>query len=129
MKKSQETRQFIDVGISRADLDAPIATIARLTLTFDHDGCQASCPFNQLKLARGGIPRDTTVHLQRAGLFPTLIRDDSGAEDMQTKARSAPRGFSLAECVVGWTIFPIFLSRAVHISFNMFEIGARTKID
>jgi len=71
-------------------MDATIATIARLTVTFDRDGRQASCPFNQLKLTRGGVPRNTTVHLQRPELFTTLSPDDYGTENMQTKERSAP---------------------------------------
>jgi hypothetical protein len=83
-------------------LDARIATIARITVTFDRDGRQASCPFNQLKLTRGRVARNTTVHLQRSEIFTTLSDEGYGTENMQTKERSTPRNLGSADCAVSW---------------------------
>jgi hypothetical protein len=59
-------------------MNATIAAIDCLPVTFDRGGRQADCPLNQLKLAWGGIPRNTTVHLQRPEIFTTLGPDDYG---------------------------------------------------
>src|SRR5438132_9035697 len=83
-------------------MHATIAAVARLLVTFDRGCRQADCPLNQLKLACGGVPRNTTVHLQRPEKFSTLSPDDCGKENMQTKERSATRNFRGTACVLVW---------------------------
>src|SRR4029077_16063082 len=83
-------------------MDAAVAAVARLPATF-HRGCrQADRPLNQLQLACGGDPGNTTVHLQRPEIFATLSPDDSGKENMQTKERSAARNFRGTAGVIVW---------------------------
>jgi hypothetical protein len=81
-------------------MHATIATIARLTAKFDCDFRQTSCPFNQLRLTWGRVPRNTRVHLQSTEIFATLSPDDCGKENMQTKKRSTTQNFSGADFVI-----------------------------
>jgi hypothetical protein len=83
-------------------MDATIAAIDGLPVTFDRGCRQADCPLNHLELACGGEPGNTTVHVQRPEIFTTLSPDDSGKENIQTKERSATRNFRGIDCVIVW---------------------------
>src|SRR5882724_6134813 len=83
-------------------MDAAVAAIDGLPVTFDRGCRQADCPLNQLKLTWGRLARNTTVHVQRPEIFTTLSPDYSGKENMQTKEHSATRNFRGTDCVIVW---------------------------